>query len=198
MGVGDLKLPDRLGRINDPANHFFLREVELGSIDRLKALNLREAGYPTLSTRRLTKDQIVAAYIAAYSSAEPAAFGDANAFGEPEKADDEIVILRPPVKMTDALEAVAEVIEGSPTKRDCKPGPKPLPGDRLVICGGEATGWQVRRIASTEFRTLRHTGVEPGLNVGHPASAMWPTRAGAEVAAKRQAKRLGVPWDTTE
>src|SRR5207253_1306923 len=48
VGFGDIKIPDDLGKINEPACHWFIKEHRPGTIARLKQLNWREVAYPTV------------------------------------------------------------------------------------------------------------------------------------------------------
>jgi hypothetical protein len=66
VGFGDIKTPDDLGKINEPAWHWFIKEHRPGTIARLKRLNWREVAYPTVATPRIHKNEVAAAYIAAY------------------------------------------------------------------------------------------------------------------------------------
>jgi hypothetical protein len=70
VGVGDIKAPDNLGKINDWSLHAYIKEIRPGTIERLKRINWREVTYLTLSAPRLHKDEIVGAYIAAYGNPE--------------------------------------------------------------------------------------------------------------------------------
>ena len=70
VGYGDIKSPDHLGRTKNPSSHWFIKERRPGTIDRLKRINWHEVAYPTLSSPRLHKDEVVGAYIAAYGEPE--------------------------------------------------------------------------------------------------------------------------------
>jgi hypothetical protein len=70
VGFGDIKTPDDLGKINEPACHWFIKEHRPGTIARLKRLNWREVAYPTVGTPRVHKSEVAAAYIAAYGDPE--------------------------------------------------------------------------------------------------------------------------------
>jgi hypothetical protein len=100
---GDIKRPDNLGRTNDPTFHQFIRAIRPGTIDRLKALDWRNIGYPTTSSPRIHKCQIVAAYTAKYDgkpavSAEPPVTGNASAEAvKAEGAVDGIISLLDPI-----------------------------------------------------------------------------------------------------
>ncbi len=72
IGFGDIKDAHNLGKINDPASHWFLKERRVGTVERLKRLNWDEVAYPTLSSPRLHKSEVVAAYIGAYGDPDGA------------------------------------------------------------------------------------------------------------------------------
>jgi hypothetical protein len=70
VGFGDLKRPDNLGKTDDPSWHWFIRELRPGTIDRLKRLDWQAVAYPTVTTPRIDKAEVVRAYIAAYGDPE--------------------------------------------------------------------------------------------------------------------------------
>ena len=70
VGFGDLKRPDNLGMTDDPSWHWFIRELRPGTIDRLKRLDWQAVAYPTVTTPRIHKAEVVRAYIAAYADPE--------------------------------------------------------------------------------------------------------------------------------
>jgi DNA polymerase III delta prime subunit len=70
VGFGEIKDPHNLGKIQEPAWHWFLKERRPGTVQRLKRLNWREVAYPTVSTPRIHKSEVVAAYIAKYGDSE--------------------------------------------------------------------------------------------------------------------------------
>jgi hypothetical protein len=96
IGVGDIKPPDNLGKINlgnirgrinkinDYSSHGFIKEIRPGTIERLKRINWRDVIYLTLSSPRLYKEEVVGAYIAAYGDPEATDYDpeDGSAGGE--------------------------------------------------------------------------------------------------------------------
>jgi hypothetical protein len=70
VGFGDLKRPDNLGKTDDPSWHWFIRELRPGTIDRLKRLDWQAVAYPTVTTPRIHKAEVVRAYSAAYGDPE--------------------------------------------------------------------------------------------------------------------------------
>ena len=70
VGFGDLKRPDNLGMTDDPSWHWFIRELRPGTIDRLKRLDWQAVAYPTVTTPRIHKPEVVRAYSAAYGDSE--------------------------------------------------------------------------------------------------------------------------------
>ena len=70
VGFGDIKRPDNLGKTDDPSWHWFIREIRPGTIDRLKRLDWPSIAYPTVTTPRIHKPEVVRAYCAAYGDPE--------------------------------------------------------------------------------------------------------------------------------
>lgn len=70
LGFGDIKRPDNLGKIDDPSWHWFIHELRPRTIDRLKRLDWQAVAYPTVTTPRIHKAEVVRAYIAAYGDPE--------------------------------------------------------------------------------------------------------------------------------
>lgn len=70
VGSGDIKTLDSLSKMTQPGCHWFIKELRSGTIQRLKRVNWREVAYPTVSTPRLHKGELVAAYIAEYGDPE--------------------------------------------------------------------------------------------------------------------------------
>jgi hypothetical protein len=71
-GLGEIKSPDNLG-CNQGARpdwHWFIKEVRPGTIERLKRIDWKTVGLPTVTIPRLNKDEVVAAYIAAHRDPE--------------------------------------------------------------------------------------------------------------------------------
>jgi hypothetical protein len=78
VGFGDIKRPDKLGKIDDPSWHWFIREIRPGTIDRLKRLDWPSVGYPTVTTPRIHKPEVVRAYCAAYGEPEAPDYNPEN------------------------------------------------------------------------------------------------------------------------
>jgi hypothetical protein len=68
LGVGDVKDPSNLGKMNELESHWLLREIKPGTMDRLSAMNWKKIALHTLSSPRLNKGEVVAAYKAEYDA----------------------------------------------------------------------------------------------------------------------------------
>jgi hypothetical protein len=123
IACGEIKPPDKLGRINDPNNHWFIKEIRPGTLDRLQQIKWGEVAHPTTATPRLHKDEVVAAYIAAYGNSDSPEVSAGNAGSAVEPAQPAAV--------------VPLVIPVVP--------PAAVGVEHLVIVSGDGGAWQVMR-----------------------------------------------------
>jgi len=105
VGFGEIKDPHNLGRIQEPTWHWFLKELRPGTIERLARINMLEDAYPTVSTPRLHKGEMVAAYIAAYGNPEAPDYDPEGGRVDGEAAAPEAPAPTPPTAPPEALAA---------------------------------------------------------------------------------------------
>jgi hypothetical protein len=78
IGFGDIKTPANLGKINEPSWHWFIKEIRPGTLKRLRRIDWHSAAYPTLTTPRIHKPEVIAAYINKYGDPGAPDYGPAR------------------------------------------------------------------------------------------------------------------------